>query len=442
MTPMVLQNLITQTVALTDTFMVGMLGEQFLAAMPIAQVPLFIVLIFTFGIQSGLGILVSQYWGKGNLEIINRALGVALYFTAIVTFSAAIVMNFFPSQILSLVTNDASLVELAVPYARITAFSMALNSISMVYLSCHRSMENPRLGAIVLSVSATFSIFWNWVLIFGNLGFPALGIQGAAISTLCARALEVIIISIHAFCNSRFRVRLVLLLRPGMTIFRDFLKYSMPVLVNEALWGIGAMLFPVIFGHMTGSQTILAAYNIASNLDRLFAVALFASGGAAAVIIGREIGAGRKDLAESAAKSLNILGLILGFISGGLLLLAQFTILEPYVFPLYDLSPEASRTATIMLIIVAIALPLRVICFTSGIGALRAGGDVKAFMLIDVGALYFISLPIAAITGLVLGLGVEFVFSSILIENSVKTALLLRRLKSRKWIHDITRDHI
>jgi len=439
---MVLQNIITHTVSLTDAFMVGMLGEQFLAAMPIALVPLFVVLIFSFGVQSASGVLVSQYWGKGDLPVINRVLGVALYFTAAVTVSAALIMLFFPSHILGLVTYDKTLVAIAVPYARITAFSMALNSISMVYLACHRNMENPRLGLIVLSISASFSIFGNWVLIFGNLGFPALGIQGAAISTLCARILEMTIVILHAFNNSRFRVKLGLLLKPGMTIFRDFVRYSLPVLFNEALWGFGAMLLPVIFGHMTGAQTILAAFSLSSNMERLFAVSMFACGGATAVIVGREIGAGRQDRAESAAKSLTIVGFILGLCSGALLMIVRFTVLDPIVFPLYDLSGEAAATAATMLTIFAISLPIRTMNFVSGLGALRGGGDVKAFMVIDVSTMYLITLPIASITGLILRLGIAYVYSAILVEDVVKATLLFWRLRSKKWIHNVTRENV
>ena len=442
MIPMVLQNIITHTVALTDTLMVGMLGEQFLAAMPVALVPLFIVLIFSFGVQSALGVLAAQYWGKGDTSVINRVLGVALYFTVAVSFTAAFIMFFIPDKILGLVTYDAALVAIAVPYARITAFSMALNSISMVYFACHRSMENPRLGFIVLAISAAFSIFGNWLLIFGNLGFPALGIQGAAIATLCARILEVTIVIIHAFKNSRFRVKISLLLKPGMTIYRDFVKYALPVLLNEALWGFGVMLIPVILGHMTDAQTILAAYNISNNLERLFAVSMFACGGATAVIIGREIGAGRQDRAESAAKSLSMLGFILGLSSGALLVLVRFAILEPFVFPLYDLSSEAASSASIMLTIFAITLPIRAMNFTMGLGALRGGGDVKAFMYIDVCTLYFVTLPIASITGLVLKLGIAIVYSSLLFEDISKAILLFWRFRSKKWIHNVTRDNV
>ena len=440
MIPMVLQNLITQTVTLADTFMVGMLGEQYLAAATMAATPSFIFMIITFGVQSGIGILVAQYWGKGNTDAINRVLGVGLYFATALTLAGAMVIFVLPMQILNLITNDGALVELGSSYVRIVSFSMVFNTISLVYLACQRSMENARLGVVVLSISSVFNIFGNWILIFGKLGMPALGLEGAAISTLCARILEVVIVAVYALRNSRLPLKIKLLLKPGLVIFKDFVRYSAPVLLNEALWGFGAMLYPVIFGHMTGAQSILAAYNIAGNLDRLFAVSMFACGNATAVIIGREIGAGRQKQAESIARSLVMLSFLLGLASTALLLIARYTIIEPFVFPLFGLSSGAISDAVTMLFILALASPIRTLGFTMGIGVLRAGGDVNALMYIDVGTLYFIALPIAAIAGLVLGASISVVYSSTFIENLAKTALLYFRIRSKKWIHDVTRD--
>jgi Na+-driven multidrug efflux pump len=193
---------------------------------------------------------------------------------------------------------------------------------------------------------------------------------------------------------------------------------------------------------MSGAGTNLAAYNISGNLERMFAVTMFACGGATAVIIGREIGAGRRDRVQSIAKSLMTLGLLLGLCSGALLMLTRFTILEPYVFPLFDLSPEAASTATIMLTIVAISLPMRTLGFTMGIGVLRGGGDVKVLMIIDVATLYLIFLPMASLSGLVFGLGIAIVYSSMLVEDITKTTLLFFRVKSNKWVHDVTREQV
>jgi len=442
MVPMVLQNLIVQTVMLADTIMVGMLGEQYLAAVTVAMTPLFLFMIFTFGVQSGVGILVAQYWGKGDTNTINRILGVGLFFSTVVILAGSMVLFFFPEQILGLITSESHLVPLAAQYTRIAAFASVLGAISMVYISCHRSMENPRLGFFVLAASSLFNVFANWALIFGRLGMPALGIEGAAIASVLTRALEVVIILIYASRNKRLPLKLRLLFRPGMMIFRDFVKYSFPVLLNEILWGFGFMLYPVILGHMYGAGTILAAHTIAGNVERMFAVAVFACAGATSIIIGRELGAGRTDNIERTAKSLVALALILGLASGALLMLARFTVLEPFVFPLFVLSPAASAAAATMITILACVIPLRTMGITIGLGILRGGGDVKALMYIDVGTLYLVSLPIAATSGLVLGLGVAFVYSGFLVEDVVKTTLLLWRLRSKKWIHNVTREKI
>jgi len=442
MIPMVMQNLITQTVALADTFMVGMLGEQLLAATTVATTPLFIFQIFTFGVQSGVSILVAQYWGKGNLGAINRVLGIGVYFALGVTLTGAIALSTFPQQILNLVTNEKQLITHAIPYARIAAFSTVFNSVNMVYISCQRSMENAKLGVVVLASSSVFNVFMNWVLIFGNLGMPALGISGAAIATLCARILELVIISCYAMRNSRLPMKIKLLLRPGVTILKDFIKYSLPVLFNEALWGFGAMLIPIIFGHMVGAEQILAAYTISGNLERMFTVSMFACAGATSVIIGREIGAGRRDTVESVGRSLAALGFIFGLCSGLLLMTVRLTILKSVIFPIFSLSEAAASNAVVMLTIIACVAPLRALGYTMGIGLLRAGGDVKAMMLIDVGTLYLISIPLMAVTGMVLKLGIVVVYSSIMAEDIVKTTLFFFRVRTRKWINDVTREQL
>ena len=442
MIPMILQNIISQVVTLSDTFMVGMLGEQYLSAITIATTPLFVVTIFIFGVQSGAGILVAQYWGNDDKDSINRVMGIGTYFSAIVTFAGAFLLWFFPQQILGLVTNETAIVGISVPYAQISGFATALNAISMTYIACQRSMENTRFGFIVLSVSAALSVIGKFIFIFGNFGMPALGIMGAALSTLFARFVEVVVITIHAFRNSRLPVKLKLLLKPGVAMLKSFAKYSLPVIYNEALWGFGMMLFPVILGHMAGAEQILAAYNIAGNLERLATVAVMACANATAVIIGREIGAGHKAQIDGVAKSLIALGTIIGICSGVLLFLARFTIFEPLIYPLFDLSKEAAMNATTILTILVFIIPLRTMTWTMGIGVLRGGGDVKAYMYIDVGLLYLAALPMAYISGTILGLGIAVVYSSILVEYALKVPLIYLRIRSKKWIHNVTQEKL
>ncbi len=442
MVPMILQNLITQSVAFADTFMVGMLGQDYLAAVTTGTTPFFIIMVLMMGIQSGAGILIAQYWGKGNQGAINRVLGVGLYFSFIFSFIGALVVFAFPRQILSLVINDARIVQLSIDYARIAGFAQMCSSISGIYIAAQRSMENTKLGFIVLTISAVFNLFGNWVLIFGNLGMPALGIKGAAIATLVSRILEILIVLVYALKNKRFKLQVRLVAMPGLIILQDYLKYSMPVIINEALWGFGAVIYPVILGHMHNSADILAAYTIAGNLERLFNVAVFAMGGTAAVIIGREIGAGRVSTVYGVGKSLIMLALLFGIVSGGLLLLASLTVLEPVIYPLFKLTPVAARAATTMLLILSFITVIRTLGFTMGIGILRGGGDVRVVMYVDIGTLYLIAMPAAALSALVFGAGIAVVYLCIALEDICKTGLLLIRFKSRKWINDVTREDI
>jgi len=444
MIPLIIQNLISQSVALADTFMVGFTGEAGLAAVTLANTPFFVLMVFTFGVQSGVGILVSQYWGKDNKSAINRVCGVGVYVAFAVSAIFATVMIVIPEAVLELVTNEDSLIGIASTYARIVGISQILTSVSQVYIAAQRSCENPRLGVIVLASSSLINVFGNWLLIFGNsrLGIAPMGVEGAAWATLFSRVVELIVVIIYAGRNKHLPLQIKYFLKPGRLIFRDFIKYSLPVVINEALWGVSLMLYPVIFGHMKNPQALLAAYTIAGNLEKLFTVAVFASGNTVAVVIGKELGAGRTDTVYGIAKSLSFLGLLLGLGSGLILLVSTLTFMRPLVYPLFDLSSDAARAATSMLIILSSIVPLRNCGFALGIGVLRGGGDVKALAIIDVGTLYVFALPFAAVTGLILHLDVAVVYSAVAIEEVVKTILLIFRFRTKKWIRNVTRENI
>ena len=185
--PIILQNLVTTSLGLVDTLMVGMLGETPLAAVTTANMPVFVIQLVIFGLQSGSSVLISQYWGKGDRENINRVIGIGCYVAGAISILFALVMMAFPRPLMGLLVNDAALVEIAADYARIVGPSYILNSITGVYVGAHRSMENPKLGLIIFSISMCTNTFLNWVLIFGNLGAPALGVVGAAAATLTSR---------------------------------------------------------------------------------------------------------------------------------------------------------------------------------------------------------------------------------------------------------------
>ena len=440
MLPMILQNLVTNCMALADSFMVGALGETELAAVTMANSVFYVLSLIIFGIQSGTGVLVAQYYGKGRLDAINRIMGMGYYVSLGLTALIALLSFFFPMQLMQLVTNNPDLWEPGAEYARIVGFSYVCMAFSGVYIAVQRSMENPGLGAILLTVSGALNILLNYMFIFGKWGAPAMGCAGAAVATLLSRVLEVLVVTGCFFRSKRLPVKPGLMLRPGRIIAGDFIKYSLPVVLNEGMWSLAMSLFSIIMGHMPNSTPILAAYTIAGNIDRMAAVALFAAGNAAAVIIGRDIGCGDTKEIYGKGVALNFVCFVTGIISMGLLLTIRATLLDGFIFPLMDISAEAGELAKMMLAFIAVVMPLRSLNLCNIVGVFRGGGDVRYGLICDIGPLYCVCLPAAALCGLVFGLGITAVYVCICLDDFCKVFLCLPRLRSGKWINSVTRE--
>lgn len=437
--PLILQNLITTSLGFVDTFMVGLLGQEELSAVTAANSPIFLVQVVVFGLISGLTVLVSQYWGRGDVEAVNRAMGVAFYFGVAISGTAALILFLFPKGVMGLVTNNAFLIGLGAPYVRIVGISYVFNAVSSVYVGMQRSTENPLIGLSVFTVSMLLNTCLNYMLIFGRFGAPALGVTGAAIATLISRAVELLITAAYALCSRRVPLRPGALFRPGRAMVRSFITYSAPVLLNESLWGLGTAAMTAIMGHMAVSTDILAAHAIMGNIDKFATVACFGIAGASAVIIGKRIGEGgsREDV-YSLSWCLLIVSLIIGGIVAVCLAVLLPSVFIPYLYPLFHLKDQALEIAVIMCAINAVMLPMRAFDITNITGVLRAGGDARMASIIDLAPLWLTAVPLTALTGLVLEAPVFLVCLCIQAENICKMPLGVLRLRSKKWINNIT----
>ena len=436
--PILLQNLITNSLGLVDTFMVGTMGEAPLAGVTLANIPVFVVQLMMFGIQSGSSVLISQYRGKGDMGAINRVMGIGMYAAGAIGLVFALIMGFLPTQFMSLFGNDQQVIATAARYARIVGWSYFFDSFVQVYIGVHRAMGNPNRGLAILGVSMASNTFLNWVFIFGNLGAPRLEEQGAALATLLARVLSCSIAVAWAALDRRFKLDPALLFRPGGEMVRRFARFSTPVMCNETFWGLGTSLFPTIMGHMEGSKEILAAYAIAGNITNLCTVGVFAISGTAAILIGQEIGSGHTDRVYSLGALLNALAFLFGLGAGVLFLGVLHFLVAPFLYPLFGLSPAAQEICTMMLTIMFCMMPLRSYECTSIVGVLRGGGDVRMATLIDLTPLWAVALPLAVLSGLVFKVGIFWVYLSMMSENVVKGILGIRRFLSGKWINDVT----
>ena len=440
--PVILQNLITFSLGLIDTFMVSQLGNEEMAAVSSANVPVFLLISIVFGFQSGLGILVSQYWGKGDLKNINRALGVACFLGVGVTAVLAVVFALFPVQVMDLLSNEHALSLLGAPYLRIIGFSYVFNMLSSLYASAQRSVENPNFGMKLFGFSTVLNTGLNYLLIFGHLGFPALGVAGAALATLLARMSEFLICVVCALRSRTIPLDFDCFLRPGMDMVRRFLKYASPVVLNEAAWGLGNSLLTVILGYTDNSVEMLAANAVMGNLNRLFLVVCFGLGAATAVLIGKAIGEGRSH-SEVMALSQTLMGfaVLVGGTVGLAALILVPTLFVPVIFPLFKLYGESAAIATAIAVASFLALPLHAHSISSITGVLRAGGDVGWSTFLDLAPQWLACLPLTALAALVLKTGVWPIAIAMQAECIIKVPLCTWRINSGKWINDLTRRH-
>lgn len=438
--PLVLQNLITTSLGFVDTFMVGLLGNSELSAVTAANSPIFLVQVIIFGLISGLTVLASQYWGKGDTEAINRCMGVALYAGVAIAGTVALVLFFFPNGVMSLVTNNDLLIEMGAPYLRIVGVSYVFNAASSVYVGMQRSTENPAMGMIVFATSMLLNTGLNYILIFGHFGAPAMGVTGAAIATLISRIVEFIIVVVYALTSRRVPLRFGAIFRPGRPYLDSFLKYSTPVILNETLWGLGVTVLTAVMGHMIISTEMLAAYAIMGNIDKFSTVACHGVAGATAVIAGKRIGEGAtKEETYSLGCCLLTVSLLVGLAVSLCLTVALPTLFIPYLYPLFHLEGLALQIAVTMCTVFIIMLPLKAFDITNITGLLRAGGDARMASIIDLVPLWFVAVPLTALTGLVLNAPVALVCLAIQTENICKMPWGVVRLRSRKWINDVTR---
>ncbi|MCL2069294.1 MAG: MATE family efflux transporter, partial [Oscillospiraceae bacterium] len=302
-TPMAMQNLVNFGVSMADTVMVGMIGEVHLAALSLANQLSFVFILLMFGLGSGSSVMVAQYWGKGDLRSIHKVITLMYRFV----FAAAVLFAgmalFLPGHVMRVFTTDAATVEVGAQYLRYAGISYIPLGIAGVTMMMLRAIRAVRISLIVSSVSLVVNVFLNWVLIFGNLGMPAMGVRGAAVTTVFSRSLELVII---LFYMARFERKLCYRLRylfmPGMRFIREYAFTALPVVANELLWGAGSAMIAVIIGRMGTEFT--AANAVCATLGQLVTVVIFGVANAGTVVMGNTVGAGKYEHAREQARAM------------------------------------------------------------------------------------------------------------------------------------------
>ena len=416
--PMALQNLINVGVTAADVIMLGAVGEDALSGASLAGQVQYIMTLFLFGLTSGATVLTAQYWGKGDKDAIEKILGIAVktavFVTALFTAAALVV----PGLLLRIFTSDPVVIAEGIKYLRIVAFTYIMIGITQAYLYIMRSVERVIVATVVYLLS----------------GLPAMGISGAALGTLCARILEVVLVAGYArFFNKDIKLRLRYVLHTDKVLFGDFMKYALPVVINEVMWGLGTAANTAILGHM--GSPVVAANSVAQVARQLATVVSFGLSSAAAIYLGKTIGEKRMEHARAYAKRFIGLSLIMGVLGGAVILIAS-----PVASAFLSLSAEAKDYLRIMFFVMSYFVVGQAFNTTMVVGIFRSGGDTRFGLILDVSTMWCCSILLGFLAAFVFKLSVPVVYMILMSDEIIKIPITFWRYRSCKWLRDVTRD--
>lgn len=434
--PIALQNLINFAVNLMDTVMLGQLGEMPLAASSLANQVFYIVTLVVYGIGGGANVLVSQYWGRNDTKSIHKILSYT-YRTAVgFACVAAAAAVFAPGLVMRLFTKEEAVILLGAGYLRIVGISYLLFTITAVTTCVLRAVHTVRIAMVLSAVSLCVNVAINYVLIFGKFGAPRLGIIGAAIGTLCARAVEFVILLWFVFVKERqLNIRLHFTFRAGKAaavpekgeLLRLYCTTSIPVVINELFWALGESAVAMILGRM--GMEIVSANAIYANISELSGVVVSGMNSAACVIVGNVVGAGAFDELGELKKRFQRVSVIVGLLGMGIMLICRV-----FVIDFYQVSDTTKLYASQIMLIGSVVELCRSIECMNIMGILRGAGDVTFAMLNDLIFLWGFTIPLGILTGLVWKWPVAAVYIALKLDQMLKIFTSEYRLRGKKWI--------
>lgn len=432
--PMALQNLINVGVTAADVFMLGLVGETALSGASLAGQIQFVMTLVFMGVTSGATVLTAQYWGKGDCRTIEKILGMAFRIAFLVALFFAAAAFCIPDMLMRIYSSESEVIQEGVKYLRIVGVSYLLMAFTQIYLNIMRSIEKVVIATVVYSVSLLVNIFINAVLIFGLFGMPKLGIVGAAIGTLAARVVEAAIVFWYAAVKNKIvKIHIRDLFTTDKLLMGDFLMYSLPVVLNELMWGLGSSANTAVIGHL-GSAAV-AANSVAQVARQLATVVAFGICNATAIYLGKTIGEQRFEDAKVYGRKFIKLSLIAGCIGGGLILIAA-----PIANAVMALTSEAQSYLTFMFFVMSYFTVAQALNTTLVVGVFRSGGDTKFGLVLDVGTMWGCSILLGALAAFVFHAPVQIVYMLLMSDEIIKLPITLKRFYGYKWIKDVTRD--
>ncbi|MDR1971380.1 MAG: MATE family efflux transporter [Treponema sp.] len=431
--PIGLQNLVGFTVNFADNIMVGRLGDLSIAGVFIGNQIHSMVMFITSGVGTTLVILATQYWGKKDIKSIRSLTGIAIWASlgagALFTFVTAA----FPGFIAGLLSNKDDVIHASVPYLRLIGLSFVFFTLSQVLVASQRSVEKVRFGMNIALVTLAFNVGLNYCLIFGKLGFPALGIMGAGLATLISRILECLIAGFYVFgIDKRIALRFSDLGKLDRFLGFSLLKYGAPVVAGDIVWAANSFAYTAIVGRFTAD--IIASFNIAGMMNTLAFIWMSGLAAALGIMTGKLVGAGAP-VAEIKAHSFRTQRFfpLVGLATGLFIFLAKGGLIS-----FYNISPEAAQTARQLLNVMAVTMVGTAYQMPGLGGLVKAGGNISFVFRNDFIFVFLVVIP-SSIIAMVLKAPAWVVFLCLKCDQILKCFVAVVVINRFRWIKDLTK---
>lgn len=426
--PVALQSMLQSSFSMIDQIMIGQLGSVSVAGVGLAGKFSSIFSVLASAIGAIAGIMISQYLGQKNRQEVRRS----FYLNLMIVTAMASVFTFlsilFPRQIMGLYTQDRETILAAASYLAVIAGTFLPVAGATLLSTLFRCMEKASLPLYASIIAAVLNTGLNYILIFGKLGFTAMGAEGAAIATLVSQL-------------ANFLIMLLLFLK-----YKDILKVSrsashtvtkfnwaqyaamlLPILICEFMWSLGENVYAGIYGHL-GTESC-AAMTLTNPVQGLMIGALCGLSQAASVIVGKKLGTGEYDEAYSASKKLILYGII-----GSLLLSAVIMVTSRYYVEIYQVEASVKLLARQILTAYSLVAPFKVLNMILGGGIIRSGGKTKYVMMIDLVGTWVFGVPLGLLAAFVFQLAIPYVYFILSLEECIRFCISIAVFRRKHWM--------
>ena len=432
--PISLQNLVTFAVSFADNVMIGSLGDDAISGVYIGGQLQSVLQMFVGGIEGAILILAAQYWGKKDTQSIRKVVSIGIKFALAVGLLSSLVAVLFPQWVIRAFTTEPGVIQEGAAYVQIVGFTYLFFSVSQVMIAAMRSVETARIGLYISCMALVINVCLNYVFIFGHFGFPAMGVRGGALATLVSRFLERCVgVGYVLFVDKKLRFGLKDLLHTDRQLLRDFIRYGLPVIGGQVVWAINSLANTKILGYY--SAGVIAAASITGMLHNLVYVWMNGMSSAVGIITGKTVGAGQYEKMKEYSKTVQMIFLFVGLISGAAVFLARDGFIS-----LYNASPEAqaySRQFINVISVTIIGTCYQAACL---FGLVKSGGDISFVFKNDTIFVFLVVIP-SSLLAMWLGAPPWVVFACLKCDQILKCFVAIVKINRYNWMKNLTRDN-